>query len=253
MPPSCYGEAEHRQRMQQPRKDLINARHTMPYKRKLDYALTQIKVALSGSKNPRVAVSGGLDSMAMLHMIRQIQPVRAIWINSGIELPETKEYMANVTDVDTLHPKRTFWEICEEFGYPGQSRINNQPACCRWLKEYPMRDYIKENGIDLIFTGLIASEGQHRRYNFILRGAYYRHIAWDTMKSTPIILFLKDDVWKYTKNHQIPVNAAYEKYDIQRIGCMACTGYKGWRTQMKKVNPDLYRFMNEQIKKKGLS
>jgi len=225
----------------------------MSYELKLDYAMTQIEYALSGSINPRVAVSSGLDSMAMLHMIRKFRPVKAIWIDTGIELPETKEYMATLTDVDILKPKRSYWDICEEFGYPGQSRINNQPACCRWLKEYPMRDYVKENDIDLIFTGLIASEGQHRRYNFILRGAYYQHKAWNTKKSTPIILFLKDDVWKYTRDHQIPVNAAYEKYDIKRIGCMACTGFKGWKTQMKKVNPDLYEVMKQKIEKRGLS
>lgn len=225
----------------------------MSYGHKLTYAMGQIEYTLSRSKNPRVAISGGLDSMAMLHMIRQIQPVRGIWINTGIELPETKKYMATVPDVDILHPKRTYWDICEEFGYPGQSRLNNQPACCRWLKEYPTRDYIKENNVDLIFTGLIASEGQHRRYNFILRGAYYPHKAWNTMKSTPIILFLKDDVWRYTKDHQIPVNEAYEKYDIKRIGCMACTGYRGWKTQMKKVNPTLYEHMKQKIENRGLS
>lgn len=221
------------------RREVINKRHTMPYEQRLKHAMTNIKFALAGSYRSRIAVSGGIDSVVMMHMIRQVKPIRAVWINTGIEYPETIEYMKSVPDLDVISPERTYWNIADEFGFPEESRKNKQPACCRWLKEYPMRDFIKAENVDLIFTGLIATEGQHRRYNYILRSDYYMHVAWNVMKATPVILFRKEDIWKYASENEIPVNKAYEKYDIKRVGCMACTGWKGWKTQMQRNNPKL--------------
>ena len=211
----------------------------MPYEQRLEFAMTNIQTALAGSSQSRIAVSGGIDSVVMMHMIRQVQPIRAVWINTGIEYPETIEYMKSIPDLDVISPERTYWNIADEFGFPEESRKNKQPACCRWLKEYPMRDFIKAENVDLVFTGLIATEGQHRRYNYILRSDYYNHIAWNVIKSTPVILFRKEDIWRYASDNEIPVNTAYEKYDLKRIGCMACTGFKGWRTQMEKTSPKL--------------
>lgn len=232
-------EARLKKKAMDNRQALINLRHTMPYKQRLEFARANIRISLISSHNPRVAVSGGIDSAVLLHMVRQVQPVRAVWINTGIEYPETCEYLQDVQDLDVITPKRTYWKIADEFGFPEESRKNKQPACCRWLKEYPMRDFVKEENIDLVFTGLIGSEGQHRRYNYILRSDYYKHAAWNVMKSTPLILFRKQEIWRYASENEIPANPAYEKYDIQRIGCMACTGFKGWRTQMEKTSPRL--------------
>lgn len=224
---------------QKVRKVLINRRHTMDYEERLTYAKQVITLGLLTNKNPRIAISGGIDSAVMLHMIRQIQPVRAVWINTGIEYPETRSYMKHIQDLDIINPERTYWDIVNEFGFPEESRKNKQPACCRWLKEYPMRDYCKENDVDCVFTGLIASEGQHRRYNYILRGANYFHKSWNLAKATPLILFRKKEIWQYQSENQIPVNPAYEKYNLERIGCKACTGFKGWQAQMEKIDPKL--------------
>lgn len=215
----------------------------MPYKHRLEFARANIKISLISSKNPRIAVSGGIDSAVLMHMVRQIQPVRAVWINTGIEYPETQEYLKDIPDLDVITPKRTYWNIADEFGFPEESRKNKQPACCRWLKEYPMRDFVKGENVDLIYTGLIASEGQHRRYNYILRSEYYKHVAWDVMKATPLILFRKEEIWRYVSENKIPVNSAYEKYDLKRIGCMACTGFKGWKAQMERASPKLLKLI----------
>ena len=236
---TCRDIARLKKKAMENRRALINLRHTMPYEERLEFAKANIRISLLSNKNQRVAISGGIDSAVLMHMVRQIQPVRAVWINTGIEYPETLKYMKSVQDLDVLTPERTYWKIADEFGFPEESRKNKQPACCRWLKEYPMRDFIKAENVDLVFTGLIASEGQHRRYNYILRSDYYRHAAWNVMKSTPLILFRKQEIWRYVSENEIPVNPAYEKYDIQRIGCMACTGFKGWAAQMEKTSPKL--------------
>lgn len=240
---TCFDDAELQRAAMEHRRERINMRHTMPYEQRLKFAMANIRYALGDNHNPRIAVSGGIDSVVMMHMIRQIKPIRAVWINTGIEYPETIEYMKSIPDLDVISPERTYWNIADEFGFPEESRKNKQPACCRWLKEYPMRDFIKAENVDLIFTGLIASEGQHRRYNYILRSDYYRHVAWNVMKATPLILFRKEDIWRYAIENEILANPAYKKYGITRIGCMACTGFKGWEKQMEQTSPKLLKLV----------
>jgi len=248
---SCTNDADSKRLLMESRKDIINLRHTMKYQIRVGYARSVIMDALKISKNPRIAISGGIDSAVMMDLIRSIQSVKAVWIDTGIEYPETKEYMKHILDLDVIKPKRTYWDLAKEFGFPAESRKDKQPACCRWLKEYPMRDYCKENNVDLVFTGLIATEGQHRRYNFIRRGAIYHHQGWDLTKATPVILFRKEDIWRYAVENEVTINKAYQKHNLKRIGCMACTGFKGWEKQMMKTAPKTAVWIKKQIQNSG--
>ena len=32
---------------------------------------------------------------------------------------------------------------------------------------------------------------------------------------------------------------------LKRMGCLPCTAHKGWRAQLAKINPKMYRFIQE--------
>ena len=66
-----------------------------------------------------VAFSGGKDSTVLLHIIRQIYPeVPAIFVDTGLEYPEVKEFVKTWDNVEIRRPTKTFRQVIELFGYP---------------------------------------------------------------------------------------------------------------------------------------
>ena len=60
-----------------------------------------------------------------------------------------------------------------------------------------------------------------------------------------IAFWSREQVFSYFTQVQIPVNPAYEKYGLERLGCMPCTNYKGWQEVMARANPKLYRYIQK--------
>lgn len=66
-----------------------------------------------------VAFSGGKDSTVLLHIVRQIYPeVPAVFVDTGLEYPEVKEFVKSWENVEIIRPRKTFRQVIEEFGYP---------------------------------------------------------------------------------------------------------------------------------------
>lgn len=66
-----------------------------------------------------VSFSGGLDSTALLHLVRSIYPeVQAVFINTRQEFPEILRFVRQTQNVIELKPKITFKEVIEKWGYP---------------------------------------------------------------------------------------------------------------------------------------
>ena len=66
-----------------------------------------------------VSFSGGKDSTVLLHIVRQIYPdVPAIFVDTGLEYPEVKEFVKSWDNVEIRRPSKTFREVIELFGYP---------------------------------------------------------------------------------------------------------------------------------------
>ena len=104
-----------------------------------------------------------------------------------------------------------------------------------------MEKFVREYKPDMVFVGLIGDEGRQRRWAYICKGgAIYEHIALGLLKSIPLIWWTKEDIWKYHDLNNIERNPAYEKYDIDRTGCIPCTGHKYWEMQLARTFPKLY-------------
>jgi len=162
--------------------------------------------ALKNAKNPVVAYSGGKDSETVLYLVRKKKPdILAIWCNHGVAHPETVTHCRSVPNLIELHPKKNFWQCQKEYDFPvmKSKAKSHGNRCCYWLKEEPMIRYIKENNVDLVFTGLTQDESDNRWLFFKRLGPYYYMKGWATWKCHPIWDWSEKTVWEFIKDNNI--------------------------------------------------
>ena len=85
-----------------------------------------------------VSFSGGKDSTVLLHIAREIYPdMRAVFVDTGLEYPEIREFVKTFENVEWLKPTMTFKQVIEKYGYPF---ISKEVAEC----VYGARKYLTE-------------------------------------------------------------------------------------------------------------
>ncbi|MBQ9010303.1 MAG: phosphoadenosine phosphosulfate reductase family protein [Clostridia bacterium] len=66
-----------------------------------------------------VSFSGGKDSTALLHMVRELyRDVPAVFSNTGLEFPEVRKFALSQPNVTEIRPEMTFVEVVTTEGYP---------------------------------------------------------------------------------------------------------------------------------------
>ena len=250
----CFEEGEEKKTIYQERaRELNRLIDTLSLEEKVEKSLGIIKQALKECSQPVISSSFGKDSVVLLHLVHKVNnTVPVVFINTGVQFRETlefKDYLADLWDLNVYEVKgeRSFWDVVGVHGYPKESRNSKKgdkraPACCKILKEEPMKKFIKSYGCDLNFVGLLGDEGRQRRWVYIYKGsAFYDYLEGGYKKCVPLIWWTQGNVWEYIKLNEIPVNPAYEKYKVPRTGCVPCTGHKGWEEQVAKSNMKLYQ------------
>ena len=66
-----------------------------------------------------ISFSGGKDSTVLLHIDREIYPdIPAVFVDTGIEYPEIRQFVKTFDNVTILRPKMRFDEVLRKYGYP---------------------------------------------------------------------------------------------------------------------------------------
>lgn len=79
-----------------------------------------------------VSFSGGKDSTVLLYIARKLFPeIKALYLDTGLEYPEIKEFVKTFENVDIRRPSISFKSVIEQEGYPVVSKEVSQ-----YLREY---------------------------------------------------------------------------------------------------------------------
>jgi len=218
---------------------------------KIETSINAIKEGISKSKRPCVAFSGGKASLVALHLTLHLKPdVMVLFNNTTNEFHETVKYVRDLARKWKLRfyevkPKLNYWQVVKKHGFPHQQRYKfGEPKCCQILKTDPAVEFYRKKHIDCVITGIQASESGARLLLTAQKGIIFEsesignaRLPRKIIRINPVCYWLDKDLWEYIERYNIPVNPVYEKYGIDRCGCVACTGYFGWEKELARIRP----------------
>lgn len=107
----------------------------------------------------------------------------------------------------------------KKWAYLMDCGVKISPDCCELMKERPLRDYEKMNGLSPII-GTRAEESFRRAVGWMKSGC--NSFNGKRHKSTPLSLFVESDVWRYINENKITISPMYKEGGMNRTGCMFC-------------------------------
>ena len=189
-----------------------------------------------------VSFSGGKDSTVLLHIVRQMYPdIPAIFVDTGLEYPEVKEFVKSWDNVEIVRPAKTFKQVIELFGYPLVSKkmagyvgfgegkwwylvdapFKISDYCCDVMKKQPGHHYQKATGRHPII-GTLAEESIMRRNEWLRSGCN----AFDGKEpiSKPLSFWTEQDILQYLKEYNVPYCPLYGDIVADKKGKLSTTG-----------------------------
>jgi phosphoadenosine phosphosulfate reductase len=180
------------------------------------------RVAREKSGLPKaISFSGGKDSLAMLLLSRDTIDCPALFVDTGLELPETIKHAHEIVpklgfDLIEETAGEIFWNSLDVFGPPSR----DYRWCCKTSKLSPIVKLTKER----FPKGCMMFVGQ-RQYESLTRAR--RPDMWVNpwipinVEASPINDWTALHVWMYLMKQKINPNPLY--FDgMDRIGCWLC-------------------------------
>lgn len=109
--------------------DDLRQRQALPLEVKIRMSEQRIRewVYEFGLEGVYISFSGGKDSTALLHLARRLYPdIKAVFVDTGLEYPEIREFVKTFDNVDVVRPKLTFKQVIQKYGYPFISKEVSQ-------------------------------------------------------------------------------------------------------------------------------
>jgi len=150
------------------------------------------KFCIQNDDKVYIAFSGGLDSTVLLHLVRRFNPkIEGVFSNTGLEYPETVEFIKTFDNIKILYPKKSFYEVIQDHGYPiiskevakNISRYRNTKDPLQ--KEY--RLYGTKNGVKVGKMGVIP-----KKWKYLIDAPFkISDRCCDILKKQPLQLYEK--------------------------------------------------------------
>nr|WP_321496387.1 phosphoadenosine phosphosulfate reductase family protein [uncultured Methanolobus sp.] len=212
-----------------------------------------------------VSFSGGKDSLVVLDLTLSAlksqadREIRAFFLNTGIEFPETVEFARKFckdSNIELIEKKAAsdFWDNVDAFGPPAK----DFRWCCKICKLAPANEAIEEC---LKKAPTCITVDGKRRYESFSRARI------STSENNPFVpgqlnIFpIKDwkaiEVWLYIYWRKLDYNPLYD-LGFERVGCYLCPAALSAEYQrLKDLHPELHErwetFLMQWAKKNGLS
>jgi cysteine desulfurase/selenocysteine lyase len=194
-------------------------------------AVRLIKQHLHDRPTANVSFSGGKDSTAVLHLARKAGVTKAFFIDTGIEFPETIDFVQS-EGVEIIRKGGDFWQAAEKAGPPGK----DNRWCCKLLKLHPLKIYLAGVGPCLTVQGNRWYESWNRAG---LDETSQNPANPLQLNISPIRNWRALEVFLYLWWQKIAINPLYDR-GLERIGCYLCPAMlESEYEEFRKLRPDL--------------
>jgi len=204
-----------------------------------------------------VSFSGGKDSLAALGVtLKATSDLDLIFVNTGIEFPETVEYVRSFAKRHSLKlheadAGNAFWDNVDAFGPPAK----DFRWCCKVCKLGPITELISKR----FPKGTITVEGNRMMESFARSNIGFvsqNPFVPNQITLNPIRKWTSSDVWGYIWWKRLPYNRLYEN-DMERIGCYLCASCLASEWDItERTHPAMHRrwntYLKDHAKERGL-
>jgi thioredoxin-dependent adenylylsulfate APS reductase len=178
--------------------------------------------------SPRLAISAAFqaEDLLMIDMAYKIDPsVKVFSVDTGRLPAETLELVAQLRDhypgleLELLKPDPG--QVARLVAAKGpdlfKDSVENRLLCCNIRKVQPLTQHL--DGLDAWVTGLRRDQWATRTN---IRKVEIDHDHGGIVKLNPLAELLKDEVWEYLRENDVPLHPLYAQ-GYTSIGCAPCT------------------------------
>lgn len=213
-------------------------------------AISDIRSFVKGKKQAITAsFSGGKDSLASFLLAEKAleNEPDLLFVNTGIEFPETVEYVHHFAGsrgliLHEFSAGDSFWENVDAFGPPAK----DFRWCCKSCKLGPLTEGISK----ISPQGTITVEGNRALESFSrseTRFVARNPFVPNQTVMNPIRSWNASEVWGYIWIRGADYNPLYEM-GYARIGCYLCPASlaSDWE-RTRNIHPEMYRHWNDYL------
>ncbi len=212
-------------------------------------AIRTIRRHMNDRPTANVSFSGGKDSTAVLHLARKAGIEKAFFIDTGIEIRETIDFVASRPGVEIIEKGGDFWQAVEKAGPPGK----DNRWCCKLLKLQPLKLYLAGVGPCVTVQGNRWYESWNRAS---LEETSQNPANPLQLNVSPIRAWRALEVFLYLWWQKVEINPLYDM-GLERIGCFLCPSMLESEYELlRETHPDMVArwdaFLEKWAERKGL-